>query len=273
MSYSTRGSGGGGFGGFPFKSAHQQGTDNNNGGRGRNSRNRNKFAKRKKRGGPLTCQAFIKVAPDRRRVIIGKKGATVKRITDITRCIIDVPGVRQNTNPNAMVKIQASCVTFLLHACWEISHLVLREGERAEYTLHIEGLEGISLCGHLMPRLDFDGNSDGGLFEGGAFMAGKGNDMCMSAYCFRTSTLDVDGISILVDNEKFVDPSIAATVDVIPDESKNSSSGEDNGKENSFLVFVFGSCRDKTKELFSSIVRQSLKIENSALDHSTDKNR
>jgi hypothetical protein len=315
MSYATRGSGGGGgFGGFPYRSSHQQGNDNstntnnnNNNSNGNNNndsrarRNRsNKVANRRKRGGPVTCQAKLQIPPPYRKFIVGTKGATIRALTEGTRCIINVPGKRQIDNERAMVEIKASCVDFLLHGCWEVLNIVTNRQHLEDDTLsHVDEStnitmeEGVNLKMEMNYILNVGGLSFRGtsIHHNDIFMAGaiphagydqnqnKGNtiETCssnyeISAYCIEITdgTIEEDGISVLVDNERFVDPGITAEVAVIgrsPEMIKSLYHIDDvegfnedirgSAKiQGNLLVFMYGSQQDKTRILYENMLQK-----------------
>ncbi len=321
MSYASRGSGGGGgFGGFPYRSAHQQNNDGND--RNNNHQRRKRHQKRKERGGALICRASLKIPVGSRRTIIGRKGHTIKRLTERTKTVIDVPGMR-NVNPNARVQIRGSCVAYVLHACWELSHLLLpfplnegddvgaqhisedeNEQKYIAYELSIEGVDGI-LKGKLLKRGTVKStNSDHAddLIHdhdprNTAFMIGqkKGNRQTSDssstdanhgmdendgifAFCISTQkNLAQENVSIWVDNERFVDSTITANVDVIPINGRtNVGAAEDNdlrsdaaeegdihesGDDASTLVFIYGATRERPGHLYAILSKKVLEYE------------
>ncbi len=105
IGYGGRG-GGGGFGGFPYRSSHQQGQD---GRRGNNNNNNNRGGGRGGRGGrgPAGGRQFrppnhdknssnpyyaeLQIPQDRRGIIVGKGGSTLKWIKEVTNAKIFVP--------------------------------------------------------------------------------------------------------------------------------------------------------------------------------------
>jgi len=384
---SARGSGGGGgFGGFPYRSSHQQGNDGNNNGNGNNNnKNRrgrnNKYANHKKRGGPIALQARIQIPPPYRKLLIGQKGATIKRLTEGTRCIINIPGKRQDGNPRAMVEIKASCVGYLLHGCWEVLNIV-NDGSRSglsfddgcnrsntydhditdsleassiistpknttqikmcsclkmSYTLNAQGLVFRGTCRspcssevkQSMRMVTSSASHDDSTYDDtgdGAFLVGMGtsptptpnptgvgnytnennnggnnggnNSGEMSAYCIPIceNLLNQDGISILVDNERFVDPNITAQVDVIArSEIMNQTFSRSNifktlgtdideeelqQRQCSFaaesnvyilnhdscsrvlLIFIYGGRKEKAQELYHKILQKTRQLDN-----------
>lgn len=121
--YNTRGSGGG-LGGFPYRSAHQQGTDGNTNSNGNNVTSHRKKAKymlRRERGGPICCEIQFQISWLQRRILIGRQGLTIQRLTRDTKCLWDVS--KQITLPSSTfydrereeedyceVSIKASCI-------------------------------------------------------------------------------------------------------------------------------------------------------------------
>mmetsp|Transcript_18288 Transcript_18288/g.21867 ORF Transcript_18288/g.21867 Transcript_18288/m.21867 type:complete len:322 (+) Transcript_18288:118-1083(+) len=321
MSYASRGSGGGGgFGGFPYRSAHQQGSDGR-GNANRRKNNRDRHERRKERGGALICEVSLKVPVNRRRIIIGQNGTTIRWLTERTRTVINVPGIK-NVNPNACVKIRGSCITHVLHACWELSCLLLplsgddRDCDRTcdaddvcqdeshiEYKLVIQGSDSV-FKGKLKrnKRCVIDQVADTSCTTNtdrndkkltcektsGAFMVGteeeNGSDHKgtggISAFCIPTQ-LSQENISVLVDNERFIDPNIIAKFEVISvnakaivskdddsgeEQSKHEEKGNDNvkhGTSESALIFIYGSEQEKPYHLFSVLMRKTIECENS----------
>jgi len=247
------GGGGGGFGGFPYQSAHQQGSDGSRGNaNNRRNNNRNRHERRKERGGALICEVFLKVPANLRRKIIGQKGRTVRWLTERTRTVVDVPGMK-NVNPNACVKIRGSCITYVLHACWELSCILLplngddgdcdsmcdgddvcQDDTYIEYKLVIQGADTV-FKGKLKRKKHYDidhqvediscttntDKNDNKLAcekTSGAFMVGNEETGTgtggISAFCIPTQ-LSQETISILVDNERFIHPNITAKFEVI----------------------------------------------------------
>lgn len=275
MSYSTRGSnGGGGFGGFPYRSAHQQGTDGSNtSNNSRNNTRRKKFQNRQKRGGPITCQIRIQVPVHKRGMIVGRNGTTVKRLTNETKCVFDIPKqngrntttinssndeIRQEQNANVIVK--ASCVAHLLHACWCIANLIFNrnmndvivddeDSAYVKYTMTLQTLPGISIQGILSKPVPCDLYKDIDLDNPQSFMSGTDiGEHCISAYCVHSDRLDRDQVSTLVDNELFMDHSISAAVDVV----------ELTENDGSILIFVYGTAHSKAEHVYKSILSHSL---------------
>jgi hypothetical protein len=261
MNYSTSGSGGGGgFGGFPYRSAHQQGTDGSN-----PTNRRKKYLNRQKRGGPITCQICIQVPADKVGLIVGRKGTTVKRLTNETKCVFDIPkqqhqrnnvetnGESNRTRLEQSVKIivKASCIAHLLHACWSIANLVINEedSDGVQYSMTLQNLPGISIQGVLSKPIQYDSLHETHMKDLPSFMTGTDSEEhSVSAYCVHSDKLDQVQVSTILDNELFIDPSISASVEVI-NLSEN---------ENEFLIFVYGTPSSKAELVYKSILAHSL---------------
>ena len=170
------------------------------------------------------------------------------------------------------VNVRASCVEYLLYGCWELS-LIIKED--AEYCLHIHDV-GLDLNGVLKYLQDGPGvdgpvaGSDGDIEQyhryDGPFMVDN-NDIsmesivssderdvkdamikpCISAYVlwFDSSILDEDGVAVLVDNERFIDPGIQARV--------ISTLRIVNGDCKSLVSFIYGSEQEKTRDLYKKL--------------------
>jgi len=278
MSYSTSGSGGGGFQGFPYRSSHQQGNDNST---QNNNNNRKKgayrFQNRRKRGGAITCHARFRVPPSCRNLLIGQKGIIINNLTNETRCVINVPGKKQLENPNAMVVIQASCIDFLLHGCWEVLNIVCAaENSFNSGNSLVSQSTALTLQPWLLTRerhteMKYFIDQGGSRFNGnkvnlhGLFLNGTINntsDVEVSVYCIPTKhEIDEDSISIIVDNQRFVDPNIKAQISVVSRIDIIKSFAKSKFQQNLYfydhptLIFVYGSKEDKTLELFESILQ------------------
>jgi len=276
MSYSSRGSGGSGFEGFPFRSPHQQGNDNPRNNNRRKSANR--VQNRRKRGGPITCRARFQVPPALRKFLIGSNGATINALTDGTRCVINVPGKKQTENPNAMVAIQASCIDYLLHGCWEVLNIVGALSISSDVgDADCDG-ESLMLTG---PRTEERKMAMKYILEAGesqfrgsqvnfnsVFLTGTSNNCNeMSVYCVLANNETSETcISILVDNARFVDPNIKAQVcvvsraDILKCYTKNKCQ-QPCFNECPSLVFIYGSKQNKTRELYDSILHGLVELE------------
>ena len=172
------------------------------------------------------------------------------------------------------VNVRASCVEYLLYGCWELS-LIIKED--AEYCLHIHDV-GLDLTGVLKYLQDGPGVniavavSDGDIEQyhpydyDGPFMVDN-NDIsiysavssdkrdvrdammkpCVSAYVLwvDSSILDEDGVAVLVDNERFIDPGIQARV--------FSTMRRVNGDCKSLVSFIYGSEPEKTIDLYKKL--------------------
>lgn len=182
---------------------------------------------------------------------------------------------QEHTVDNALkgkVNVRASCVEYLLYGCWELS-LIIKED--AEYCLHVHDV-GLNLAGVLKYLHDGPGVniavavSDGDREQyhryDGPFMVDN-NDIstnsivssderdvrdammkpCVLAYVLwvDSSILDEDGMAVLVDNERFIDPGIQARV--------FSTLRIVNGDCKSLVSFIYGSEQEKTRDLYEKL--------------------
>ncbi len=92
----------------------------------------------------------------------------------------------------------------------------------------------------------------------------------VSVYCIQMEhdEIDEDDISIMVDNERFVDPDVKAQVllvsrtEIIASFAKSSCKQmippNDNGALS--LIFIYGSRHDKTRKLYENILQGVLNL-------------
>lgn len=180
------GGGGAGFGGFPYRSAHQQGSD---GARGRNRRRRRQYPRKRKKPASLLCAADIVIPADQRVRLIGRGGAVIRQLRETTGATIFVPSQQQNRTSTSApdkrpVRIKAESVASLLHACWKIVYLGLNIVETAACAKVRIPSNGPNLCGRVARNERF-------------FWATG-----MEVYCVE-SFLDAEEVDTIVDNEKF----------------------------------------------------------------------
>ncbi|KAK3276564.1 hypothetical protein CYMTET_15364 [Cymbomonas tetramitiformis] len=109
-----RGDGGGGGGAFPYRSPHQQG-----GGRGSGRGSRRCVDK-----GGKKWVAEVEILEEQRGIIIGRAGATIKKLQQCSGAHIRVPG-RGRTGP---AQISGPTVTIVLQACRDLANLLGNSG-------------------------------------------------------------------------------------------------------------------------------------------------
>lgn len=237
LAFGGGGRGGGGFGGFPYRSPHQQ----NGGGRGGKRRPR-------KRKPPAACKAELFIAPDRRGLLIGKGGNIVKELTQTTRSTIDIPG--RNAGPERPVLLRAGDLSGILHACWEIAHIALRDEEVVgcviRFTAKGGGESGSDVVRGRLHR------SDGGKFIEG--FHGKENDSGqegkeMHGYCLET-VLDEGDFRTAMDNELFIHSDVTAWAHLIR------PSHEDDSRPG--LIVVFGTEQQNPSQLVEVLQKATM---------------
>lgn len=239
MSFVGSGStgGGGGFGGFPYRSSHQQGTD------GRQPKRRRRNYNRRKQL-PLIYGADISVPPDLRPRLIGKGGQTISKIKTDIGCSIHVPpkkkassqdddnvDERPDTRP---VYVKAPSVGSLLHACWKIAGICQDPGSNKDSINTFP-------CKIRIPGGSMIWQSTLA-YEQSPFLTAP--QQGIAAYCHRT-LLDDEEINTLVDNERFADSSLTAHYEIVDDISGD----EGDSTEDSCFVFIYGSASDSPDKL------------------------
>ena len=179
-----------------------------------------------------------------------------------------------------MVAIQASCVEFLLHGCWEVLNIV----GAVSISSNLDGVDtadgdSLLLTGPRMKERQMEMNYflDVGecRFRGSqvnfnsVFLTGTSNSSNeMSVYSILAKDkINENCISILVDNEKFVNPNIKAQVcvvsraDVIKCYAKSKCQQLLCFNEYPSLLFIYGSKQDKARELYDSVLRGLFDLE------------
>lgn len=136
------GRGGGGFSGFPYRSAHQQGQDGR--GNNRGGRNRGRGGPRNRQPRPvlrssnsISIAAELDIPSEQRRIIVGRGGTTLKWLKEVSGANIFVPRLllqnrrersSQQTDTTQSqqhsVRVSSSDLTCILHAFYEISYLL-----------------------------------------------------------------------------------------------------------------------------------------------------
>lgn len=191
MSTAYGGGVGGGFGGFPYRSAHQQGSD----GGGRGGRRRYYYPRKRKKSASLSCAADIVIPATQRVRLIGRGGAVIRQLRETTGATIFVPNNQTNNRTSTAaldkrpVRIKAQSVASLLHTCWKVCYLGLNIGETASAKVRIPS-NSPNLCGCVERSQRF-------------FWATS-----MEVYALETF-LDAEEVDTIVDNERFANSSLA----------------------------------------------------------------
>ncbi len=242
-----RGGGGGGFGGFPYRSSHQQGQDgrggNNRGGRGRGRgggrQHRKQSRPRSQNTNLISIAAELNIPPEHRRVIVGRRGTTLKWLKEVSGVNIFVPHVQKNnrrgrstqqeadmdadTDPDGTasaqeqvnqhpVRVNSSELSSILHAFDEISRLLSDTSDiDADFIPCIVKMRtnGITtpVDGKLYLHRDVaDETSRGRCLFSGSIRTDPTNNL--HAYSIGTTAFDEESVSMLVDNILFVDSSL-----------------------------------------------------------------
>lgn len=234
---STIGRGGaGGFGGFPYRSAHPQGTV---GGRGGAKRRRAKMATNQDRAASFAYCADIRIPADRRVRLIGRGGVIIKELMASTGVNIHVPKHEANFRGNVddrPVHVKAATIANLLHACWRIAQLGLVGEEVAACNAHLPNLPH-RLRGNLGRESPFF-NLDYG----------------MAAFCIETTAILPEQVDTLVDNERFAHSEVTATCETILCDSV--------GVATTALVFIYGSPAEYPEQLCQSLLRSIFSTKN-----------
>jgi hypothetical protein len=210
--------GGGGFGSFPYRSSHQQGQDGpNRRGRGRDT-GRGNNSQRRSRNNSSTIQSQLNIPSQQRKILVGRGGSTLNWLKEVSGANIFVPF--QNNRENDLhihhpVRVNSSDLPSLLHALYEIVTLLSKSSDFE--CDHVE-------CQVKMRTKDSESttNVDGRLFIHKSSMdtsvASTRHELFMGmiessqhqfrVYTIETEALDVENISTIVDNIRFVDSSV-----------------------------------------------------------------
>jgi hypothetical protein len=277
--------GGGGFGSFPYRSSHQQGTDGNNRGRGRGRRS-NKSHRSSNRGRGANnpnFQSELDVPVDQRRILVGKNAATLNWLKEVSGANVFVPQQRcwrqrgsgsdhnesdgasalQQQQQDHPVRVNTSDLSSLLHAFHEIAHLLSKSNDFNQDSIDCivkmksNNTETKMINGKLfLPKENASELIDYGycLFRGTV-------DQLQSQFQVYTieTRYDVDNISTIVDNVKFVQSSLADCTWFCRDAPvRNNSLAEGAAmRQSTRLVFVYG-YQDTNPALFYEVVRQAM---------------
>jgi KH domain len=246
MSTMGRGGGGGGFGDFPYRSAHQQGTD----GRGRSGRGRRAAkTKNNEQAAPLIYGADVYIMADRRGRLIGRGGVTIKELTTHTGAHIHVPkpDQRGDVDPRP-VYVKAATIASLLHACWRVAQLGLEEDEKAVCKVRLPDVpqQQQLLQGHLVGRCQ------------PPFLTLEHG--MTTAYCIETTLLP-DQVDTLVDNERFANSTVTAAYETVvvphPCAATNHDDDTITTTTTTTLAFVYGKPEDRPEQLYQSLLRST----------------
>lgn len=236
--------GGGGFGGFPYRSSHQQGQDGRRrGGRGRGRGGRHQRSKQSRT--QSSSQVFdveLHIPPDHRRVIVGRGGTALKWLKEVSGANIFVPHVQRNNrrgrstqqetdniNANAdldgtssqeqvnqhPVRVKSSELPSILHAFELISSLLSTTSDMdADFVPCIVKMRTNDISTLVDGKLfiqrvvgNISSKGDRCLFSG-TIRSGSDTDE-LQAYCVEASaSFDEESVSMIVDNILFVDSSL-----------------------------------------------------------------
>lgn len=283
---SGRGGGGGGFGSFPYRSSHQQGTDGPN----RGKRGNNKQKSSNNRCSSSQFQSQLDVPVDQRRILVGKNAATLQWLKDVSGANVFVP--RQNNNCRVRredaddsdgagdisqqqqqheqqqqhpVRVNTSDLPSLLHAFHEIASLLSKSNDFDQNSIS---------CTVKMRSDNSDTKINGELFvpsdnasessHGYCLFRGTMGQLQSQFQVYTTETrYDVDNISTIVDNTKFVQSSLADCPWFCKDAPvRNSSLAESSDNQPSRrLVFVYGSDDTNPRLLYDAISQAMLTAE------------
>lgn len=109
------------FGGFPYRSSHQQGQDGRGGGRGSRRNNNRGRGRQSKKSSPVSYYSDLQPLPNQRKLLVGNGGSTIKWLRESTKSNIFIPKKAQNQHP---VRVNTSELTNLLHTFSEISYIL-----------------------------------------------------------------------------------------------------------------------------------------------------
>jgi KH domain len=241
---------GGGFGAFPYRSSHQQGSRTNRGGQ------RQSVAGRKSRNeGGSIFRLEIQVPIDRRAHLIGQGGSVIKDLQTTTNTKISVPG-RNNTNPLHSVRITGNHFGSVLYATWKASKFVIgNESVAMRFSATLRGKENKDFQGSLRRR------------RRDAFLVEENEGLLV--YCLETSSLNAATVYVIVDNEVFVDPSIRAHCDIL----HNTSTGPASHNASHLAIIIYGTIDQHPEKLFYAIEKAETESQQTLNTSESDANQ
>lgn len=273
--------GGGGFNSFPYRSSHQQGQDgpNRGRGRGRTGRNSNQNHRRPRQPkGDNSFQAQLDIPVQQRKLLVGKGGETLNWLKEASGAKIFIPrqNRRQNQHQNEVqdndannntavisqhqqqqypVRVNSSNVASLLHAFYEIVHLLSRS---SDFSVNSIG------CTVQMRTNNDNTNVNGELFfsenESRCLFSGTvdASQIKFQVYCIESIALDENGVATVVDNVRFVHSSVDRCRWISRKLSRRNNTHSLEGLESEeirHLVFVYGTDDDNPTLLYEEICK------------------
>ena len=279
MSAAWGGHGGGGFGGFPYRGAHQQGSDGS-------QRRRHPFARRrgrrqrankkvKQQAKALLCAADLFVPEHCRGRLIGRGGATIRQLT--TECNVKIHIPRRDDRQQQLllqpqqhrsdstgeedrrpVRIKAEHIANLLHASWRILTLLSTASGMMTIQCRFRIPDNTpSQKGYLQREAPFFVQEDPAANDNSRNNTNANNsNHRLVAYCVE-SFLDAEEVETLVDNERFTDAEVTAQFETV---YQDDSTGSPEGQPTT-LIFVYGTPQlEKPKQLAMALENATLQL-------------
>ena len=230
MSTAWGGGGGAGFGGFPYRSPHQQG----------NAPRRRPRRKPRRKPPALMCAADLYIPENLRGLLIGRRGTTIQLLATQCAAKIHVPkrGDRQDSSSQAdvrPVRVKAESVASLLHASWRIRDVLGAEGDDIDCHIRIP-LNAPSIHGRLRRSSPF-------------LVEASGEKLV--AYSVE-SFLDADEVDTLVDNERFANVNVTAHCEMVYQ--------DDTPGQPTTVIFVYGSSEQQPERLTRALREATAKL-------------
>ena len=260
--------GSGGFGGFPYRSSHQQGQDGPNQGRGRgNMRRGGGRTRNRPRRNNSSFQAQLGVPSEQRRILVGKGAATLKWLNELSgECNVFIPQrddrPRDDTNTNSAssqqqhpVRVNSSDLPSLLHVLYEISHLLSKSDFDSEYldcSVKIRTRSNdnsTTIDGRLFVSKDTSGRKC--MFSS----INQSTDQLIdqfNVYAIET-TLNAQNISTIVDNVRFVNSRSVDNCQWFCREAPCRNNSSDCHQSKRSLIFIFGSDSENPAQMYKAI--------------------
>lgn len=275
------GRGGGGFGGFPYRSSHQQGQDgrgNNRGGRGGGQR---KQSKPRSQNNNMIVASELDIPSDQRKIVVGKGGTTLKWLKEVSGANIFVPRIQEqnhsgcsaqqeaDTNADGIssqeqatqhpVRVNSSDgLLSILHAFEEISILLSKSSDiNADFIPCVVKLKTNNITTQVDGKLFLQRSVAADTSIGRRLFSGIiPSDSTMNelhAYSIDMTAFDEDSVSMLVDNILFADSSLERVHWYYKQTTHRNSNIDNNIQTMRRIVFVFGSERDNTNLFFDAL--------------------
>ncbi|KAL3779553.1 hypothetical protein HJC23_009605 [Cyclotella cryptica] len=297
--------GGGGFGGFPYRSAHQQGQDgrgNNRGGRSRGSPRNRQPPSRSRSSHSTFVAAELDIPAEHRRIIVGRGGTTLKWLKEVSGANVFVPhqqlqnrrGLPQQQTDSTRiqqhpVRVNSSDLASVLHAFHEISLLLSTasniDGDFVPCIVKIKKNDSEQrLDGKLFVQRRNGTDRSQCLFSGSVHSTGspqQHSDLSaenlsseessqLQAYCIETSVVNSENVATIIDNVQFVHSSVQKCrwyhkETLHRNNYFSTNEGDVDDSGVRHLVFVCGSEEESPRLFFDAISEAINAVENNSV--------